>query len=86
LLYHGSLFVEIDCNQIGLLGALSGVDNTVSTGGKAVVFNKNASGPPSVTPLANFPKLRLLLLMEFLANEKKGQMFMKGATRHTASH
>ncbi|KAK7420955.1 Mevalonate kinase [Neonectria punicea] len=55
-------------NQWAFVGELcshgdpSGVDNTVSTGGKAVLFHKNTSGPPSVTPLLNFPKLRLLLV------------------------
>ncbi|KND92853.1 Mevalonate kinase [Tolypocladium ophioglossoides CBS 100239] len=48
--------------ELCIHGDPSGVDNAVSTGGKAVVFHKNASGPPSVTPLANFPKLRLLLV------------------------
>ncbi|KAK0628877.1 mevalonate kinase [Bombardia bombarda] len=55
-------------NQWAFVGELcihgdpSGVDNTVSSGGKAVLFHKNTSGPPSVTPLVNFPKLRLLLV------------------------
>lgn len=40
----------------------SGVDNTVSTEGRAVLYRKNTSGPPSVTPLVNFPKLPLLLV------------------------
>lgn len=42
-------------------GDPSGVDNAVSTGGKAVVFQRS-SGPSVVTPIANFPKLRLLLI------------------------
>lgn len=55
-------------NQWAFVGELcihgdpSGVDNTVSTGGKAVLFHKNTSGPPTVTPLVNFPKVRLLLV------------------------
>ncbi|KAK3368764.1 mevalonate kinase [Podospora didyma] len=45
-------------------GDPSGVDNTVSAGGKAVLFQRNPSGtgPSSVTPLTNFPKLPLLLV------------------------
>ncbi|RDL39555.1 uncharacterized protein BP5553_03895 [Venustampulla echinocandica] len=43
-------------------GDPSGVDNVVSAGGKAVVFQRNNSGPPSVTPLTTFPKLPLLLV------------------------
>ncbi|KAI9870649.1 MAG: Mevalonate kinase [Pleopsidium flavum] len=44
-------------------GNPSGVDNTVSTGGKAVIFKReNYSKPPKVTPLRNFPELPLLLV------------------------
>ncbi|RMZ71970.1 Mevalonate kinase [Pyrenophora seminiperda CCB06] len=43
-------------------GNPSGVDNVVSVRGKAVVFQRNDSGPPSVTPLTTFPKLPLLLI------------------------
>jgi mevalonate kinase len=39
-----------------------GVDNAISTGGKAVIFERNHSGPPSVTPLTKFPKLPLLFV------------------------
>lgn len=38
------------------------MDNAVSAGGKAVVFQRNSSGPSSVTPLITFPKLPLLLV------------------------
>lgn len=49
--------------ELCIHGDPSGVDNTVSSGGKAVLFQKkNTSGPPSVTPLVNFPKLQLLLV------------------------
>ncbi|TPX10703.1 uncharacterized protein E0L32_008272 [Thyridium curvatum] len=48
--------------ELCIHGDPSGVDNTVSAGGKAVIFQRNASGPPSVTSLANFPKLPLLLV------------------------
>ncbi|KAL8843614.1 MAG: hypothetical protein Q9170_000118 [Blastenia crenularia] len=44
-------------------GTPSGVDNTVATGGKAVVFKRGDHGrPPTVTPLRNFPELPLLLV------------------------
>ncbi|KAL8964817.1 MAG: hypothetical protein Q9183_004200 [Haloplaca sp. 2 TL-2023] len=44
-------------------GNPSGVDNTVATGGKAVVFKRgNYSQPPTVTPLREFPELPLLLV------------------------
>lgn len=44
-------------------GNPSGVDNTVATSGKAVVFKRGAYGrPPTVTPLRNFPELPLLLV------------------------
>lgn len=48
--------------ELCIHGDPSGVDNTVSSGGKAVLFRKNTSGPPSVTRLVSFPKLRLLLV------------------------
>lgn len=44
-------------------GNPSGVDNTVSAGGKAVIFKReNYAKPPTVTPLRNFPELPLLLV------------------------
>jgi mevalonate kinase len=44
-------------------GNPSGVDNTVSTQGKAVVFQRtDYSKPPRVKPLWNFPELPLLLV------------------------
>ena len=43
-------------------GDPSGVDNAISTGGRAVIFQRNHSGPSSVTPLTKFPKLPLLLV------------------------
>ncbi|KAH7019195.1 mevalonate kinase [Ilyonectria destructans] len=48
--------------ELCIHGDPSGVDNTVSAGGKAVVFQRNGSEPPSVTPLTKFPKLPLLLV------------------------
>ncbi|KAF1993071.1 mevalonate kinase, partial [Amniculicola lignicola CBS 123094] len=44
-------------------GNPSGVDNTVSSGGKAVLFQrKDYNKPPVVMPLRNFPELPLLLV------------------------
>ncbi|AEO62678.1 mevalonate kinase [Thermothielavioides terrestris NRRL 8126] len=44
-------------------GNPSGVDNTVSTQGNAVIFQRTDYGkPPSVKPLWDFPKLPLLLV------------------------
>ncbi|KAI9660867.1 MAG: Mevalonate kinase [Trizodia sp. TS-e1964] len=44
-------------------GSPSGVDNTVSSGGKAVMFKReDYRKPPTVTPLRNFPELPLLLV------------------------
>ena len=49
-------------------GNPSGVDNTVSSGGKAVLFKReDYAKPPSVTPLRRFPELRLLLINTRLA-------------------
>ena len=44
-------------------GNPSGVDNTVSTGGKAVLFKReDYQKPPTVIPLYSFPELPLLLV------------------------
>lgn len=44
-------------------GNPSGVDNTVSSKGKAVVFKReDYTRPPTVTPLKNFPELPLLVV------------------------
>ncbi|KAK3302886.1 mevalonate kinase [Chaetomium strumarium] len=48
--------------ELCIHGDPSGVDNTISSRGKAVLIQKSTSGAPSVTPLVNFPKLRLLLV------------------------
>lgn len=49
--------------EMCLHGNPSGVDNTVSTGGKAVLFKRtDYTKPPTVTPLRNFPELSLLLV------------------------
>lgn len=44
-------------------GNPSGIDNTVSSGGKAVLYQRMGEGePPRVEPLHNFPELPLLLV------------------------
>ncbi|KAJ6001116.1 hypothetical protein N7481_001525 [Penicillium waksmanii] len=48
--------------ELCIHGDPSGVDNTVSASGKAVVFQRNVSGPPSVIHLNEFPRLPLLLV------------------------
>lgn len=49
--------------EMAMHGNPSGVDNTVSTQGKAVVFQRTDYGkPPSVRPLWDFPELPLLLV------------------------
>lgn len=50
-------------SEMCIHGNPSGVDNTVSTQGKAVVFQRtDYSKPPSVRPLWDFPELPLLLV------------------------
>ncbi len=49
--------------EMCIQGNPSGVDNTVSTGGKAVLFKRpDYTKPPEVTPLRDFPELPLLLV------------------------
>ncbi|KAL6716465.1 Mevalonate kinase [Lecanora helva] len=49
--------------EMCLHGNPSGVDNTVSVGGKAVLFKRtNYNKPPTVTHLRTFPELPLLLV------------------------
>ncbi|KAJ4389194.1 Mevalonate kinase [Gnomoniopsis smithogilvyi] len=49
--------------EMAMHGNPSGVDNTVSTQGKAVVFQRTDYGkPPTVRPLWDFPELPLLLV------------------------
>lgn len=49
--------------ELCIHGNPSGVDNTVATGGKAVVFKRgDYRSPPTVTPVRDFPELPLLLV------------------------
>ncbi|PGH18191.1 mevalonate kinase [Polytolypa hystricis UAMH7299] len=50
-------------SEMCIHGNPSGVDNTVSAGGKAVIFRRgDYSKPPTVEPILNFPELPLLLV------------------------
>lgn len=50
-------------SELCIHGRPSGVDNTVSTRGQAVLFRRpDYEKPPEVTPLPNFPLLPLLLI------------------------
>ncbi|KAI5305224.1 hypothetical protein KEM56_004971 [Ascosphaera pollenicola] len=50
-------------SEMCIHGNPSGVDNTVSSGGKAVMFRRgDYSKPPVVTPIRDFPELPLLLI------------------------
>ncbi|KAE9363824.1 mevalonate kinase [Stipitochalara longipes BDJ] len=53
---------EAFVGELCVHGDPSGVDNTISTSGKAMIFQRNHSGPSSITPLTKFPKLPLLLV------------------------
>ncbi|BDD58541.1 Mevalonate kinase [Monascus purpureus] len=49
--------------ELCIHGNPSGLDNTVAAGGKAVIYRRDDnSKPPIITPIANFPKLPLLLV------------------------
>lgn len=49
--------------ELCIHGNPSGVDNTVSTGGKAVVFTRgDYTKPPTVVPILEFPELPLLVV------------------------
>ncbi|KAF1958027.1 mevalonate kinase [Byssothecium circinans] len=43
-------------------GDPSGVDNAVSAGGDAVLFQRNTPEPPRITPILSLPKLPMLLI------------------------
>ncbi len=63
-------------------GNPSGVDNTVSTQGKAVVFQRiDYTKPPIVTPLWNFPELPLLLVDTKQAKSTAAEVAKVGALK-----
>lgn len=63
-------------------GNPSGVDNTVSTGGKAVLFKReDYSKAPQVTPLYTFPELPLLLVNTRQARSTATEVAKVGALK-----
>ncbi|KAL4878449.1 ribosomal protein S5 domain 2-type protein [Aspergillus karnatakaensis] len=63
-------------------GNPSGVDNTVSAGGKAVIFRRgDYSKPPSVVSLPTFPELPLLLVDTRQARSTATEVAKVGALR-----
>ena len=65
-------------------GNPSGVDNTVSSGGKAVLFKrKDYTRAPEVTPLRNFPELPLLLVNTKQARSTATEVAKVGALKES---
>ena len=65
-------------------GNPSGVDNTVSSGGKAVLFKrKDYTRAPEVTPLRNFPELPLLLVNTKQARSTAVEVAKVGALKES---
>jgi mevalonate kinase len=63
-------------------GNPSGVDNTVSTQGKAVIFQRiDYTKPPKVTPLWTFPELPLLLVDTKQAKSTAAEVAKVGALK-----
>ncbi|CAD6586792.1 MAG: Mevalonate kinase [Alectoria sarmentosa] len=65
-------------------GNPSGVDNTVSSGGKAVLFKReDYTRPPKVIPLRNFPELPLLLVNTKQARSTATEVAKVGALKES---
>ena len=65
-------------------GNPSGVDNTVSSGGKAVLFKReDYTRAPEVTPLRNFPELPLLLVNTRQARSTATEVAKVGALKES---
>lgn len=65
-------------------GNPSGVDNTVSTGGKAVLFKReDYTRPPKVLSLRNFPELPLLLVNTKQARSTATEVAKVGALKES---
>ena len=63
-------------------GNPSGVDNTVATSGKAVLFKRgDYTKPPTVTPLRKFPELPLLLVNTRQARSTANEVAKVGALK-----
>ncbi|KAL8857029.1 MAG: hypothetical protein Q9178_006434 [Gyalolechia marmorata] len=83
--------LQLECiNRWAFVGELcihgnpSGVDNTVATGGKAVVFKRgDYRSPPTVTPVRNFPELPLLLVNTRQSRSTATQVAKVAALRKT---
>jgi len=70
--------------ELFIHGNPSGVDNTVSTQGKAVVFQRtDYSKPPEVRPLWDFPELPLLLVNTQTAKSTAHEVAKVGRLRET---
>lgn len=65
-------------------GNPSGVDNTVSSGGKAVLFKReDYTKAPTVTPLRNFPEVPLLLVNTKQARSTATEVAKVGALKES---
>ncbi|KAH8598126.1 ribosomal protein S5 domain 2-type protein [Bisporella sp. PMI_857] len=65
-------------------GNPSGVDNTVATQGKAVIFQRpDYSKPPNVKPLWNFPELPLLVVNTHQAKSTSFEVAKVGSLKKT---
>jgi mevalonate kinase len=70
--------------ELCIHGNPSGVDNTVSSGGKAVLFRRDDySKPPTVTNLPKFPELPLLLVNTRQSRSTAVEVAKVGALRKT---
>ena len=71
-------------SEMCIHGNPSGIDNTVATQGKAVVFQrKDYSKPPTVRPLWDFPELPLLLVDTKQAKSTAHEVAKVGRLRDT---
>lgn len=69
-------------SEMCIHGNPSGVDNTVSSGGKAVLFKReDYTKAPEVTPLRNFPELPLLLVNTKQARSTATEVAKVGALK-----
>lgn len=71
-------------SEMCIHGNPSGVDNTVSSGGKAVLFKReDYTRAPKVTPLRNFPELPLLLVNTKQARSTATEVAKVGALKES---
>ena len=70
--------------EMAIHGNPSGVDNTVATHGKAVVYQRlDYNKPPSVKPLWDFPELPLLLVDSKVPKSTNAQVAKVGKVKST---